>query len=63
MSVVEQIPAGFRTAFIVTAFLSIFIGLIMRETSPTNRGFGMALIVVGALMMVIAAAGRYLNWW
>lgn len=63
MSFGDVLAAGFRNAFIVIGFVCIFLGLITRETGGTNRGLGMALIVVGAFMVVFATLGRLFGWW
>ena len=59
----DMLAAGFRNAFIVIGFVSMFVGLIVRETGETGRGLGMALIVVGATMIIVATALRLLGWW
>lgn len=59
----DMMTAGFRNAFIVIGFVCMFSGLIVRETGETSRGLGMALVVVGAAMIVIATALRLLGWW
>jgi len=63
MNLGDMLAAGFRNAFIVIGFVCIFAGLITRETSGTNRGLGMALVVVGAFMVVVATLGRLFGWW
>lgn len=63
MTLSNLLTIGFRNAVIVVAFLCILGGLIMRETNETNRGLGMALVVVGAVMIALATAGRYFGWW
>ncbi|MFZ5616132.1 MAG: hypothetical protein ACOZAA_02245 [Pseudomonadota bacterium] len=63
MTIGDLLAAGFRNAFIVIGFVCIFIGLITRETNPGNRGLGMALVVVGALMIVVSAVGRSFGLW
>lgn len=63
MNVLDLIPGGLRNASIVVAFLCIVGGFLVRESSETNRGLGMALIVVGGVMIVTVIVGRYLHWW
>jgi hypothetical protein len=63
MNVIDLIPGGLRNASIVVAFLCIVAGFLVRESSETNRGLGMALIVVGGVMIATVIAGRYFNWW
>lgn len=63
MNLGDIVAIEFRNASIVVGFLCIFVGLIARESSETNRGLGMALIVVGASMIVGAMLGRTLGWW
>lgn len=63
MSIDDLLTAGFRNAFIVIGFGCIFAGLLVRRTGATSRGLGMALIVVGAVMIVAATAGRIYGWW
>lgn len=63
MNLGDLLAIEFRNAAIVVGFLCIFIGLATRESNAANRGLGMALIVVGAVMILIAMAGRYLGWW
>ncbi len=59
----DMLTAGFRNAFIVIGFVCMFAGLIVRQTGVTSRGLGMALLVVGASMIVFATALRILGWW
>ncbi|HNR75842.1 MAG TPA: hypothetical protein PKM48_01840 [Parvularculaceae bacterium] len=59
----EELATGFRNAFIVIGFACIFVGLMVRESGVTSRGLGMALVVVGAVMIVAATIGRYIGWW
>ncbi len=63
MTLSDMLAAGFRNAFIVIGFVCVFIGLITRQTNETNRGLGMALVVVGAFMIVLATIGRIYGWW
>lgn len=59
----DMLTAGFRNAFIVIGFVCMFFGLIVRGTGETSRGLGMALLVVGASMIVAATLLRLLGWW
>ena len=63
MTFADMLTAGFRNAFIVIGFVCMFFGLLVRETGETGRGLGMALLVVGASMIVFATAVRLLGWW
>lgn len=63
MNLGDVLAIEFRNAAIVIGFVCIFAGLLTRESSETNRGLGMALIVVGASMIVFAMVGRALDWW
>jgi membrane-bound ClpP family serine protease len=63
MNLGDILAIEFRNASIVVGFICIFVGLITRETHEANRGLGMALIVVGATMIVLAMIGRGLGWW
>jgi uncharacterized membrane protein len=63
MNLGDILAIEFRNAAIVVGFICIFVGLMTRETSDTNRGLGMSLIVVGAFMIVLAMLGRYFGWW
>lgn len=63
MNLGDILAIEFRNASIVVGFLCIFAGLITRESSATNRGLGMALIVVGATMIIFAMLGRAAGWW
>lgn len=63
MSISDLLTAGFRNAFIVIGFACIFGGLLVRRSGLTSRGLGMALIVVGAVMILAATAGRLYGWW
>ncbi len=59
----EMLATGLRNAFIAIGFVCIFFGVIARGTNQTNRGLGMALIVVGAFMIAAATLGRLYGWW
>lgn len=59
----ETLATGLRNAFIAIGFVCIFFGVIARGTNETNRGLGMALIVVGAFMIAAATFGRFYGWW
>jgi membrane-bound ClpP family serine protease len=59
----DWLAVSFRNAFIVVGFACIFLGLLTRGSRETNRGLGMALIVVGAALIVGATLGRYWGWW
>ena len=63
MTIGDMLTAGFRNSFIVIGFVCMFSGLIVRQTGETGRGLGMALVVVGASMVVFATLGRLLHWW
>ena len=63
MTFADMLTAGFRNALIVIGFVCMFFGLLVRETGETGRGLGMALLVVGASMVVFATAVRLLGWW
>lgn len=63
MNIGDLLTTGLRNAFIVIGFVCIFAGLIVRESGQTNRGLGMALVVVGAAMIAVATLGRLLNLW
>jgi hypothetical protein len=63
MTIADVVAIGFRNAFIVIGFVCIFIGLIAREVNELHRGIGMALVVVGALMVVAATLGRLWHFW
>ena len=63
MTFSDILAIEFRNAAIVVGFLCIFVGLITRETGHAYRGLGMALVVVGATMIVMAMAGRSFGWW
>lgn len=63
MTLGDLLTAGFRNAFIVIGFVCMIVGLAVRETGDTGKGLGMALVVVGGVMIVIATLGRALGWW
>lgn len=63
MTISDELATGFRNAFIVIGFACVFVGLLVRESGVTSRGLGMALVVVGAFLIVAATIGRYIGWW
>ncbi len=63
MNLGDLLAIEFRNASIIVGFLCVFVGLIARESNEANRGLGMALVVVGVVMVLIAMAGRYFGWW
>ncbi len=63
MTFAEIAAIAYRNASILVGLVCIFAGFLVRESNETNRGLGMALVVVGACMIVIAMAGRYVGWW
>jgi uncharacterized membrane protein len=63
MTFAELAAIAYRNASILVGLACIFAGLLVRESNETNRGLGMALVVVGACMIVIAMTGRYVGWW
>lgn len=63
MTIGDLLTAGFRNAFIVIGFVCVFVGLFARQAGDTNRGLGMALVVVGIVMILLASAGRFFGWW
>lgn len=63
MNLGDLLAIEFRNASIIVGFLCVFVGLIVRESNEANRGLGMALVVVGVVMVLIAMAGRYFGWW
>jgi len=63
MTLGDLLTSGFRNAFIVIGIVCALIGLAVRQAGETSRGLGMALVVVGAFMIVSATLGRALGWW
>lgn len=63
MTFAELAAIAYRNASILIGLVCIFVGLLVRETNETNRGLGMALVVVGACMILVAMTGRYFSWW
>lgn len=52
-----------QEALIAVGVFCIIAGLYFRDRGVSNRGFSMALIVVGALVAILGPLGRALGVW
>jgi hypothetical protein len=54
---------SWREAFMIVGALCALAGLVTRELHNDVRGLGLALIVVGCLMIVAGPVGSMLGFW
>ena len=54
---------SWREALIAVGIVCAVAGLVIRELHSDVRGLGLALFVVGAMMLVMGPVGSILGWW
>lgn len=59
----EAMAVTFKEALIIVGVLCVAAGLIARQHAGANKGLGVALIIVGTLMIVAWPLGRMIDLW
>jgi uncharacterized membrane protein len=63
MNILEQMPFAARDALVAIGLLTAVAGMFVRENREASRGIGMAMIVVGAMLVLAGPVGHALHWW
>lgn len=59
----EAIPVTLKEALIIVGVLFVAAGLVARHAAGVNKGLGVAMIIVGILMIVAWPLGRMAGLW
>lgn len=57
------IPAALKDSFILIGLVSILLGLLIRRAGGNYRGLGLAVALVGVILLVAPPVGRLAGWW
>jgi len=59
----DALPVTFREALIIVGVICVAFGMLARDAAGVNKGLGVALIVVGVMMIVAWPFGHMAHLW
>lgn len=62
-AILDLWPLAFRDSLFLIGAVCLIGGIIIRKTGGNGRGLGMAVALVGVLLLVLAPLGMVMSWW
>lgn len=59
----DAMRVSFKEALIIVGIVCVAFGMLAREAAGANKGLGVALIVVGVMMVAASPLGHMAHLW
>lgn len=63
MNLTDAMAMGWKEALILVGFICILAGLLIRPRGVTLKGFSVAMMTVGAMLIIAWPLGRFFGLW
>ncbi|MEO0400351.1 MAG: hypothetical protein AAF224_13125 [Pseudomonadota bacterium] len=59
----DLLPIALQDALYLVGFVSIVLGLLVRERGGNNQGLGLSISLVGVCLVLAGPMAKLLGWW